>query len=353
MDSQDILKALNRLEQNLQNVESARQQVINTVNAYEGAKTQLSALTAEFTQLSTELKNVYSAINENIGAVDDTLKTKFDNIFDDFSAKVKTFEDAACKLQSSFESSCRKTSQMFSGSIDENMLKFSGELDKCIATFNEKARHEIEGVTTAVTKFKLAVGEMQMEFRQSLSNVTEHNKNKQEEIATDFSKSIQKHVSSFSSLREELASIVKQYAETSKTVTEKIDNLVKLVSGGSTRLQKFQDAHDKAYKDLVSKIKSLEEGNIKAANSLSKRLDTIASQLCAISQCTVDIKKEVENASTQIISNLTEKQVKTESKLLSKIESLHAEVSVSKKFSLVCLVLLAISILINLIAVIK
>lgn len=44
MDAQDILKTLNNLEQSLQNVESARQQVANTVNAYEGAKAQLHAL---------------------------------------------------------------------------------------------------------------------------------------------------------------------------------------------------------------------------------------------------------------------------------------------------------------------
>ena len=56
MDAQDILKTLHRLEQNLQNVESARQQVANTVNAYEGAKSQLHALTVEFSLISSELR---------------------------------------------------------------------------------------------------------------------------------------------------------------------------------------------------------------------------------------------------------------------------------------------------------
>jgi hypothetical protein len=36
MDTKDILKSLTALEQNLKNIDSARQQVLNTVNAYEG-----------------------------------------------------------------------------------------------------------------------------------------------------------------------------------------------------------------------------------------------------------------------------------------------------------------------------
>lgn len=54
METQDILNMLNNLEQSLQNVESARQQVTNTVNAYEGAKSQLHALTVEFNEVSSE-----------------------------------------------------------------------------------------------------------------------------------------------------------------------------------------------------------------------------------------------------------------------------------------------------------
>ena len=58
MDSQEILKSLSTLEQKLQSIESARQQVERTVNAYEGAKAQLSVLTQDFTDIYQELKNI-------------------------------------------------------------------------------------------------------------------------------------------------------------------------------------------------------------------------------------------------------------------------------------------------------
>ena len=44
METNDILKSLSNLEQNLKNIDSARQQVLNTVNAYDGAREQLQHL---------------------------------------------------------------------------------------------------------------------------------------------------------------------------------------------------------------------------------------------------------------------------------------------------------------------
>ena len=252
MDTQDILKTLNKLEQNLQNVESARQQVENTVNAYEGAKNQLHALTVEITHISAELKNVYSAINENVGTIDDTLRQKVDTLFNDFNAKAKALENVGDNIQSSFGASCQKIVQIFAGSIDENMQKIGVEMDKSIAAFNQNANHEMEGITTTLSNFKLAVEEMQTGFNQSLSCAAESNKNNQEKIAVDFGNSIQKHISAFSSLKNELDSIVKQYHETSKTLANKIENIAVLVSQETDYLHEVRNAQESEYEDLIS-----------------------------------------------------------------------------------------------------
>lgn len=314
MDAQDILKTLHRLEQNLQNVESARQQVANTVNAYEGAKSQLHALTVEFSLISSELKNVYSAIKENADTIDNTLRKKIETVFNDVNAKAKALEDAAFKIQSSFEESCRKSAQTLLGSIDENMQKINGEMDKCIVLFNQKADLEMEGITTALSKFKLAVEEIQEGFIQSMSLAAENNKIKLEKIVTDFGASIQEHVSSFTSLKNELFSIIKQYNETSKTLTEKINNIACLLTQETANLQDFRNAQ-------------IEEYN--------------------------EIKDIIDNTATKIIKNQSENIEKTESKMLSKINFLENEIAASKKFTIICLALLVISVLINVIAIIK
>lgn len=314
MDAQDILKTLHRLEQNLQNVESARQQVANTVNAYEGAKSQLHALTIEFSLISSELKNVYSAIKENVDTIDNTLRKKIETVFNDVNAKTKAIEDTAFKIQSSFEESCRKSAQTLLGSIDENMQKINGEMDKCIVLFNQKVDLEMESITTALSKFKLAVEEIQEGFIQSMSLAAENNKIKLEKIVTDFGASIQEHVSSFTSLKNELFSIIKQYNETSKTLTEKINNIACLLTQETADLQDFRNAQ-------------IEEYN--------------------------EIKDIIDNTATKIIKNQSENIEKTESKLLSRINFLENEIVASKKFTIICLALLVISILINVIAIIK
>ena len=98
MEAQDILKMLTNLEQSLQNVESARQQVTNTVNAYEGTKAQLHALTVEFKEVSSELNKVYNAIKENVDSIDETLKIKIDSVFKSISKKVDTLDAVAEKI---------------------------------------------------------------------------------------------------------------------------------------------------------------------------------------------------------------------------------------------------------------
>lgn len=353
MDTQDILKTLNKLEQNLQNVESARQQVEDTVNAYEGAKNLLHALTVEITHISAELKNVYSVINENVGTIDDTLRQKVDTLFNDFNAKAKALENVGDNIQSSFGASCQKIVQIFAGSIDENMQKIGVEMDKSIAAFNQNANHEMEGITTTLSNFKLAVEEMQTGFNQSLSCAAESNKNNQEKIAVDFGNSIQKHISAFSSLKNELDSIVKQYHETSKTLANKIENIAVLVSQETDYLHEVRNAQESEYEDLISKLESLRDGNIKTANNLSDHLNSVDSQLSGISQSLDEIKDRVDKAATYVVGSLCESQEKTESKLLSKIDILQNEVSASKKFTLVSLVLLVISILINVIVIMK
>lgn len=242
------------------------------------------------------------------------MRKKIETVFNDVNAKAKALEDAAFKIQSSFEESCRKSAQTLLGSIDENMQKINGEMDKCIVLFNQKADLEMEGITTALSKFKLAVEEIQEGFIQSMSLAAENNKIKLEKIVTDFGASIQEHVSSFTSLKNELFSIIKQYNETSKTLTEKINNIACLLTQETANLQDFRNAQ-------------IEEYN--------------------------EIKDIIDNTAAKIIKNQSENIEKTESKLLSRINFLENEIAASKKFTIICLALLVISVLINVIAIIK
>lgn len=94
-------------------------------------------------------------------------------------------------------------------------------------------------------------------------------------IADDFKASVEQHILSFTSLKDELKSIIDGYEEKSKTVVSKVDNIESIIKSETTILKSKievvgtnqKNQHD----EIVSKLKSLSEGHIKAADNLSEQ----------------------------------------------------------------------------------
>ena len=237
MEAQDILKMLTNLEQSLQNVESARQQVTNTVNAYEGTKAQLHALTVEFKEVSSELNKVYNAIKENVDSIDETLKIKIDSVFKSISKKVDTLDAVAEKIQSSFEKSCNNSVNTIENSVHNSIGKLNNEVDQSISKFNEKVKLELDGISSTLSNLKSCTKEIQDSFRNSNTAFTSDLKVMLKNIADDFKASVEQHILSFTSLKDELKSIIDGYEEKSKTVVSKVDNIESIIKSETTILK--------------------------------------------------------------------------------------------------------------------
>ena len=109
METNDILKSLSNLEQNLKNIDSARQQVLNTVNAYDGAREQLQHLVREMTSVREELSGVFQAINENQVALNREFSEKTDEILARVNGKLSELDGAATAILTSFEGTCKRS----------------------------------------------------------------------------------------------------------------------------------------------------------------------------------------------------------------------------------------------------
>ena len=241
MEAQDILKMLTNLEQSLQNVESARQQVTNTVNAYEGTKAQLHALTVEFKEVSSELNKVYNAIKENVDSIDETLKIKIDSVFKSISKKVDTLDAVAEKIQSSFEKSCNNSVNTIENSVHNSIGKLNNEVDQSISKFNEKVKLELDGISSTLSNLKSCTKEIQDSFRNSNTAFTSDLKVMLKNIADDFKASVEQHILSFTSLKDELKSIIDGYEEKSKTVVSKVDNIESIIKSETTILKSISE----------------------------------------------------------------------------------------------------------------
>ena len=342
MEAQDILKMLTNLEQSLQNVESARQQVTNTVNAYEGTKAQLHALTVEFKEVSSELNKVYNAIKENVDSIDETLKIKIDSVFKSISKKVDTLDAVAEKIQSSFEKSCNNSVNTIENSVHNSIGKLNNEVDQSISKFNEKVKLELDGISSTLSNLKSCTKEIQDSFRNSNTAFTSDLKVMLKNIADDFKASVEQHILSFTSLKDELKSIIDGYEEKSKTVVSKVDNIESIIKSETTILKSKievvginqKNQHD----EIVSKLKSLSEGHIKAADNLSERFNTVDTTLRTLSSSISELKTQFDSK---------------EKDLYNTINALKGEVTSSKRLLTFCFIAIIISLLLNFIAFIK
>lgn len=342
MEAQDILKMLTNLEQSLQNVESARQQVTNTVNAYEGTKAQLHALTVEFKEVSSELNKVYNAIKENVDSIDETLKIKIDSVFKSISKKVDTLDAVAEKIQSSFEKSCNNSVNTIENSVHNSIGKLNNEVDQSISKFNEKVKLELDGISSTLSNLKSCTKEIQDSFRNSNTAFTSDLKVMLKNIADDFKASVEQHILSFTSLKDELKSIIDGYEEKSKTVVSKVDNIESIIKSETTILKSKievvgtnqKNQHD----EIVSKLKSLCEGHIKAADNLSERFNTVDTTLRTLSSSISELKTQFDSK---------------EKDLYNTINALKGEVTSSKRLLTFCFIAIIISLLLNFIAFIK
>lgn len=357
MEAQDILKTLNNLEESLNNVESARLQVTNTVNAYESAKAQFQGLAMEFTVVSTELKNVYTAIKENVCSIDHTIQDKIEDVFNNITKKAQELEDAAKNVQLAFEATCNQVARSIEDSIDNRLLKLNDEMEASVVKFNKKATHEIEGIATALTTFKVAAQQMKEGFGKTITEASASLKATQESIAADFGTSISEHLSSYNSLKTELKSIIDEYEETNNSFVTKVENVSDLVKDESTSIttaiQSLQTDRKTDYEDLVAKLKSLSDGYIKAADNLSERFNSVDIEIGKLSSSIHESKDRMDYASSLIIKAQKETVARVEKQFVDEIASLKKEIAKNKKFTAFCLITIIISLILNFMAIIR
>ena len=107
MNSQEILKSLSNLEQKLQSIETARQQVERTVNAYDGARTQLVKLTQDMSSVSQEMNKVISMITTNQEALSGELSKKTDDVFKGIHTQIQNLNKETTTIKQDFASACQ------------------------------------------------------------------------------------------------------------------------------------------------------------------------------------------------------------------------------------------------------
>jgi chromosome segregation ATPase len=227
MDSQEILKSLSNLEQKLQSIESARQQVERTVNAYEGAKAQLSVLTQDFTDIYQELKKVLDDIQNSKSIASTEVSDKADVVFKALQTRITSLEQATKDIKENFENACKTANENFSKTIEKSGKDLTAEMEANINKTREATVKEIEKASGIIVGFRTAVDELKEDYNKALSESSENQKTVITQIATDFSKSVDQYIDSMKTVRVEMESLLEKY----NYLTTRIEDVLKEVQG--------------------------------------------------------------------------------------------------------------------------
>ena len=336
MDSQEILKSLSNLEKTLQGIESARQQVERTVNAYEGAKAQLSTLTQDFTSIYQELNNVLTAIQNSKNLVSGEVSDKADEVFKELQTRASSLEQVTKTIKDDFVSSCNATSDSFSKSIAKSEKDLLDMMTANINNVRQQTTKEIEKVSGIVTAFNTAVSELQENYKLSLSSSVDDQKSLLNQVATEFSRSVEQYIVSMRNVKNDMESILERYNTASSRVEEKMTQLETEIK---TSIDKFEtDLNEKSNAILNSNntiISKIGE-QIESVNSeLQAKTDKISSEISSSSAANKDSAKNINDKIDFVASQLLEANAK------------------SNKLIVFLIVGLLVSIILNILAIVK
>lgn len=336
MDAQGILKSLSNLEQKLQSIESARQQVERTVNAYEGAKAQLSVLTQDFTDIYQELNNVLVEIQNNKNNVSTEVSDKADGVFKALQARTTSLEQATNGIKQDFENACNAATDNFSKSIEKSEKDL---VDSMLANINEVRKEtvkEIEKVSGIVTAFSTAATELQSNYKEALSSSAENQKTVMGQITTEFSKSVEQYIVSMRNVRIEMEAVLERY----NSVSTRIEDKLGLVES------ELKATIDQLSSNVDEKSKEILEGH----NTLSSKIEEQCGKINA------DLKTGTNKISSEIVSSNADNK-ELAKKMNEKIDSVVLQIlnanAKSHKLIVFLVIGLIISILLNILAIAK
>ena len=336
MDAQGILKSLSSLEQKLQSIESARQQVERTVNAYDGAKAQLSVLTKDFTDIYQELKNVLTEIQNSKNNISAEVSDKADVVFKALETRTTSLSETADKIKQDFITACNSANQDFSKAIEKSENDFANGIFANINDIRKETIKEIEKASGIVTTFTTAASDIQKNYPQALSASTENQKTLMGQITTEFSKSVEQYIVSMRNVRIEMESILERYNSVSTRIEEKLDQV-------ETELK---SSIEKLDSNIEEKSKTLLDSYSSHSSNINEHIDNIKTELNAsTNRITSDIASS-SASNKQFAKNLDDKMDSVLSQLLDANYKSH-------KLIVILVIGLAISILLNVLSVAK
>lgn len=304
MDVQDILKSLSNLEQNLQNVESARKQVQETVNAYDVTREQLSKLATEVKVITTELSSIFSLIKENQTELANEILSNVHCVFSRITEKVDELEGSAQSIKDEFAKTCEFSAKSIDEAINTSLKTMNESVDQTVKGFNDKAFSEIAGVVEVLANYKAFALSMPEEYKAAISKAVSAQKSALANVSIDFQSAIEKHLTAFDNIQNEFVSLLEQYKrqqiELKTAFISKIDALVIIQKQLDGKLGAIDFKIDSSTKELMEGFSSLYDSNLGTAKQIYDHFNKLEKSVSEIKETCIQTKSQIVSTDSEL-----------------------------------------------------
>jgi ElaB/YqjD/DUF883 family membrane-anchored ribosome-binding protein len=211
MDSQQLIESLSKMEQSLQGVESAREQVQQVADAYGKTKIQLTGLISSINQMSLDMQSLIKAIKDNQDMLSESYGKRILTSFDSIDERTKVLIKAAKMMEVQFSAACTSATTNFLSETDASIVKLQQQFDETIKHWNEQASAEINDISMKIETFLAETNNMKNDFKNGLTRASQNHKKAEDMIIDNFNTSINKYVTEFDDIRNEMQKVLDAY----------------------------------------------------------------------------------------------------------------------------------------------
>lgn len=260
MNAQEILENLAKLESNLQNIDSARKQVETLSSSYEATEKQLQNVASQITSIVNDLNIIFKTIKSNNDLTSREIDNKIGTVINNLNGKISGVQTEIDGIKQRFSNDCDTIKVNLETSANQTIEKINTGITAILTSLNEKAKKEIENISSTVKSFKDA----------TYSALTDH-KTSMQDISSKFYDDIQSHVSSFNETKQGLDSVLETSKEQSETLLKKISDEVTKVNAVVKEYDtKLNRKIDEKFGSSISKLDSITN----SLNQTDKKVET-------------------------------------------------------------------------------
>lgn len=214
MDTNELLIAISGLEKNLKDIDSAREQVAKTIEAYKGVHGQVESYTKSLDKISQNISSMIDAVKSNRQMLGSELDKELKGKFKEMEGKLSDMKTIA-----------QVSSEKFTIQYELATSKIQNTLNKTNERFNS-------ATTDIQTDFKVLANNILTDFKSNIDVETEKLDNCIQQLNNA--------LSSFTKLHSEIELKITEYYNPVKQKLEAIENQNKFLSQAVEKNRKLE-----------------------------------------------------------------------------------------------------------------